>query len=128
MKFATMSKSLVVGLALVLASSAFAATKASLNLQSPATVNGTQLKAGEYKVQWEGNGPNVEVSILKGKNVVAKVPAKLVDLNTASQNDVALVKTGDDGSRSLAGVRFQGKKVALEIGESSDGMQGGSSR
>lgn len=128
MKFATVSKSLVLGLAVVLASSAFAATKATLNLQGPATVNGTQLKAGEYKVQWEGNGPNVEVSILKGKNVVAKVPAKLVDLNAASQNDVALVKTGDDGSRSLAGARFQGKKVALEIGESTDTMQSGSSR
>jgi len=86
------------------------------------------LKAGEYKVQWEGTGPNVEVSILKGKNVVAKVPAKLIDLNAASQNDVALVRTGEDGSRSLAGVRFQGKKVGLDIGESSDGMQSGSSR
>lgn len=128
MKFATVSKSLVLGLAVLLASSAFAASKATLNLQSPATVNGTQLKAGEYKVQWEGTGPNVEVSILKGKNVVAKVPAKLIDLNAASQNDVALVRTGEDGSRSLAGVRFQGKKVGLDIGESSDGMQSGSSR
>ena len=50
MKFATISKSVVMGLALLLASSAFAATKASLNLQHPTTVNGTKLKAGDYKL------------------------------------------------------------------------------
>ncbi|MBZ5681858.1 MAG: hypothetical protein LAO24_17310 [Acidobacteriia bacterium] len=128
MKFATVSKSLVMGLAVLLASSAFAATKGSLQLNHPVSVNGTQLKAGEYKVQWDGNGPNVEVSIIQGKNVVVKVPAHVVDLNTPSQNDAAVVQKNNDGSSTLAGVRFGGKKIALEIGESSDGMQAGSSK
>ena len=83
MKFTTVSKSLMMGLALLLASSAFAATKAELVLQSPTSVNGTKLKAGEYKLQWDGTGPNVEVSIMQGKTVVAKVPAKVVDLKAA---------------------------------------------
>ena len=69
MKFATVSKSLMMGLALLLASSAFAATKASLTLQNPATINGTKLKAGEYRLEWDGSGPNVEVSITQGKKV-----------------------------------------------------------
>ena len=128
MKFATVSKSLVLGLAVVLASSAFAATKGNLQLTHPVTVNGTQLKAGDYKVQWEGSGPNVELSILQGKNVVAKVPARVVDLSAASRNDAAVTRKNDDGSSNLAGVRFEGKKVALEIGEASDGMQAGSSK
>ena len=68
MKFATISKSLVMGLALLLASSAFAANKATLTLTDPASVNGTKLKAGEYKLQWDGTG-SVEVSIVQGKNV-----------------------------------------------------------
>ena len=87
MKFATVSKSLVMALALLLASSAFAATKGSLQIGNPVTVNGTTLKPGDYKVQWEGSGPNVEVSILQGKNVVAKAPAHVVDLPAASPND-----------------------------------------
>jgi hypothetical protein len=33
-----------------------------------------------------------------------------------------------DGTSTLAGARFEGKKFALEIGESSDGMQAGSSK
>lgn len=128
MKFATISKTVVLGLAVLLASSAFAASKGTLNLQNPTTVNGTKLKAGEYKLEWEGTGPNVELSIRQGKNVLAKVPAKIVDLNSASSNDAAMVKMNGDGTSTLSGARFQGKKYALEIGESSDGMQAGSSK
>ncbi len=127
MKFANVSKSLVVGLALLLTSSAFAASKANFTLNSDTSVNGTKLKAGEYKLEWDGSGPNVEVSILKGKKVVAKVPAKLVDLEKASNNDAAVLKQ-NGGDSTLAGVRFQGKKYALELGEAGDGMQAGSSK
>lgn len=128
MKFATVSKSVVMGLALLLASGAFAGTKADLVLNNPTTLNGTKLKAGEYKLEWDGTGPNVEVSVLQGKKVVAKVPAKLVDLSTPSQNNAAVVTQNGDGTTSLAGVRFQGKKFSLELGESSEGMQAGSSK
>jgi len=127
MKFATVSKSAVMGLALLLASSAFAGTKAHLQLQNPTTVNGAKLKAGDYKLEWEGTGPNVEVSILQGKTVVAKVPAKVVDLKAPAQNDAAVVNHNDDGSVSLAGARFSGKPYALEL-ESSDSMQSGSAK
>jgi len=128
MKFSTVSKSLILGLALLLASSAFAATKASLTLPNPATVNGTKLKAGDYKLQWDGSGPYVEVSILQGKTVVAKVPAKVVDLPAPSDNSAAVVTQNPDGSATLAGVRFEGKKFALEITESGGSMDSGSSR
>ncbi len=128
MKFATVSKTLLMGLALLLASSAFAATKGQMTLLSPATVNGTNLKAGDYKLEWDGTGSDVQVTILQGKNVIAKVPAKVVDLSTPAANNAAIVNSGENGKRSLAGARFQGKKYALQIGESSDEMQGGSSR
>jgi hypothetical protein len=128
MKFATVSKSLVMGLALLLASSAFAGTKANLTLQNPTVVNGAKLKPGDYKLQWDGSGPNVEVSIMQGKTVLAKVPAKVVDLSSPAQNNAAVVKHNDDGTSTLAGARFEGKKFALELGDSSDGMQAGSSK
>jgi hypothetical protein len=128
MKFATVSKSLMLGLALLLASSAFAATKGSLQLNNPTTVNGTKLKPGDYKIEWEGSGPAIELSIKQGKNVIAKVPARIVELNSAPANDAAVTHRNEDGTSSLLGVRFQGKKFALELSESSDGMQAGSSK
>ena len=128
MKFATVSKSLVVGLALLLAASAFAATKGTLQLNNPTTVNGVKLKPGEYKVQWDGAGPNVEVSILQGKSVLAKAPARLVDLSAASPHSAAVIMRNDDGTSTLSGIRFEGKKFALEVGSASDGTQAGSSK
>src|ERR1700741_5201765 len=107
------SKSLFLGLALLLATSAFAANKGSLTVQEPITVNGTKLPAGDYKVQWEGNGPSVELSIMQGKKVVTKVPAQIVNLDQPSQSDATVVKNNGDGSRSLSEVRLSGKKFAI---------------
>jgi len=127
MKFATVSKGqlvkiLVLGLALMLASSAFALSKGSLQLSNAVTLNGTTLKPGEYKVQWEGSGPNVEVSILQGKNVVATTTAHMVDLQSPSSSDAAVTLKNDSGPNSLSGLRFQGKKFALELTDAGHGM------
>jgi hypothetical protein len=111
------SKSLSLGLALLLATSAFAANKGSLTVQEPMTVNGTQLKPGDYKVQWDGNGPSVELSITQGKKVIAKVPAHVVTLEEPSQSDAAVVKNNGDGTKSLTEVRLSGKKFSLTVGE-----------
>jgi hypothetical protein len=131
MKFATVSKSLILGLAVLLTSSAFAGTsaKGSLQLSNPVVVNGTTLKPGDYKLNWEGEGPNVELSIIQGKNVVAKVPAHVVDLTSPAANTAAVTKKQDSGPNALAGIRFQGKKTALEIGDSNSmGGDSGSSK
>lgn len=127
MKFTTVTKSLMLGAALMLASSAFAATKANLELYNTASVNGTTLQAGTYKLEWDGAGPNVEVSILKGKNVVAKVPAKVVDLAAPAAGDSVVFST-DNGSNTVSAVRFNGKKYALELNPAAGGMEGGSSK
>ena len=113
----TTSKSFFLGLALLLATSAFAANKGSLSVQEPVTINGTQLKPGDYKVQWDGNGPSVELSITQGKKVIAKVPAHMVNLEAASPSDAAVVKNNGDGTKSLSEVRLSGKKFSLALGE-----------
>ncbi len=128
MKFATVSKSLILGLALLLASSAFAVTKGHLQLQSSTVVNGTQLKPGDYKLQWDGTGPDVELSIMQGKKVLAKVPAKVVELKTKAMQDSAIVDNNTDGTSSLAGVHFAGKSFALQLPETVEGMQAGSAK
>jgi hypothetical protein len=111
------SKSLLLGLALLLATSAFAANKGSLNVQEPVTVNGTKLAPGDYKLAWDGTGPSVELSITQGKKVVAKVPARMVTLENPSQGDAAVVKDNGDGTKSLSEVRLSGKKFAFAVGE-----------
>jgi hypothetical protein len=128
MKFATVSKSLLMGLALFLATSAFAATKGSLQLGSEVKLNGTTLKAGDYRVEWYGAGPKVELSILQGKKVVAKAEAQMVDLPAPAADDAAVTVKNASGPNSLTGIRFHGKKYALNLASASEGMNEGSSQ
>ena len=128
MKFATVSKSLFMGLALLLATSAFAATKGSLQLTSPVTVNGTMLKAGDYRVEWDGAGPNVESASSTARSGWQKFPPMWSRWRSRRTHDAALTQKNGSGPDTLAGVRFEGKKFELDLGQG-DGMQsGGSSR
>jgi len=102
-------------LALLLATSGFAANKGSLQVDDPVTVNGKQLTPGEYTVKWDGAGPNVELNIMKGKNVVATVPAHMFDLEQSPNRDAVVTSTNSDGHKSLSEIRFSGKKYAFAV-------------
>jgi hypothetical protein len=126
MKVSKISKGLLLGLALLLATSAFAANKGSLLVSDAFSISGKQLAPGDYTVKWEGTGPNVELSILQGKTVVATTPARLVDLSSSASQNTAVVRKNGDGSRSLTEIRFSGKKFALAIGEETAKAEQGS--
>ena len=110
-----LAKTVVLGLAVLLASSAFASNKGSLQVREAIEVNGQQLAPGEYQVNWDGTGPNVEVSIMRGKKEVVKTTAKVVALDKASDYDAAVIDHAS-GKASVSEVRFAGKKYALAIG------------
>jgi hypothetical protein len=132
MKFANVSKGLLLGLALLFATSVFAASdpnKGSLTTMADVTVNGKVIPAGEYTLRWEGTGPNVQLNILKGKTVVATTPARRVDIEKSFNSDAAVVKGNEDGTRSLSEVRFAGKKYVLMVGgEEATSEAGGASK
>jgi hypothetical protein len=110
-----LAKTVVLGLAVLLASSAFASNKGTLKVHETLEVNGQQLAAGEYQLRWDGTGSNVEVSFMQGKKEIAKTSAKLVNLDKASDNDAALVDHSS-GKAIVTEVRFAGKKYALALG------------
>ena len=111
----------------LLAASTFAANtnKGSLELQHPAQVAGKQLAAGSYNIKWEGSGDQVELNIMQGNKSVLTTNARVVQMQAAASNDNALINVNPDGSRSVAEIRFRGKKFALEI--SGDGAGAGAS-
>ena len=110
MSVSKISKGLLLGMALLLATSGFAANKGTLQVNDPVTVNGKQLGAGEYTVKWDGAGPNVELNILRGKNVVATVPARTAAV-TISSVVPAQISTHAPESAGLPG-RFTLQRLA----------------
>jgi hypothetical protein len=123
MKFATMAKGLIFGLALMLATSAFAETKGNLTLHHAVTLNGVTLPAGDYKVRWEGGGPEVQLSFMRGRKVLATTQARLSNLDYPAADDADVVQVSDSGERALIGVRFKGNSLAMDILESGQNGQ-----
>lgn len=116
MKWNQVVKSFVLALAVVAATSAFAGTnKGTLHLSEDAQINGQSVPAGTYQLRWEGTGSNVELSVMNGKQVVAKTPARVVEAKDAYSYDSTLVDRSGS-SRQVKEVRFAGKKYALVVG------------
>ena len=121
-----LAKTVVLGLAVLLASSAFASSKGTLQVHETLEVNGQQLAAGEYQLRWDGTGSNVEVSFMRGRKEVAKASAKVVALDRASDFDSAVVDHSS-GKATVTEVRFAGKKYALALGATEKAEMSGNS-
>jgi len=120
MNFSRISKTVLPALLLLLATSALAANKqnkGSIELDKPATIGGHQVAPGEYKLTWDGTGPNVDLMILSYGKLVATVPAHLIELDRPERNNGYEAHTNDDGSRTLKRIEFGGKKYALTFGD-----------
>ena len=119
----TLKGSLLATIVLI-AGSALASSKGSLDLQHATSVGGKQLPSGSYTIRWDGTGDQVELKIYQGKAVVASASARVVKTDTPQRYDSAVTMKNGDGSLSLAQIRFAGKSYALEI--SNDGGASGS--
>ncbi len=95
------------------------ATKGTLKLFEPVTVQGKQLAPGQYTVEWNGEGPNVQLSIASGKNAVASVSARVVPVSPKNATSGYSSTKQQDGSSTLTNVFFQGKTFELQIADQS---------
>jgi hypothetical protein len=125
MKLTNLAKTVVLGLAVLLASSAFASNKGSIEVREPFQINGQQLAAGEYQLRWDGTGSTVEVSFIQHKKEVAKATAKVVTLDKSASYDTAVLDHSN-GKAIVSEVRFAGKKYALALGNTEKADMGAS--
>jgi hypothetical protein len=109
---------IVAVLAFGLSLNAFAKDKneTRVTLSDSVQVGTTGLKPGDYTLQWEGNGPDVQVKVLKGRNLVATVPARL-EQGTSGRNADAITIRSVSNVKTLDQVDFAGGKRSLVFGE-----------
>jgi len=106
-------------MAMLFATTAFAAAnKTSIQVNNGVTVGGKTLSPGKYTVTWEGQGQNVDLTVIKGKELIVKTPARLLDLPGVSANNAVVVKDNPDGTRALSQIQISGKKFVLDLGSS----------
>ena len=80
------------------------ANKKTIKFSEPTTVGSFTLKPGEYTVEWNGSGPDVQVSFSQSRNTIVTVPATL----EAAQNQYDLsyaYNSEQSGACSLSEIR-----------------------
>lgn len=115
----------LMGAALMLSGAVLAgdANKGSLQLAEKVNVEGKTLNPGSYKVEWEGSGPTVQVSILQGRNTVATFPARVVDAGVPNQENAYSTTASQDGSLTLTAIYLGGKRTTLQVEKNQSASQ-----
>lgn len=103
---------------LLLPGSALAANNTSrpVNIPTAVVVQGQHLRAGHYKVEWQGTGPRVYVNFMRNGKTIATVPAMLRMNDTqAKQDDIETRQSASD-QNVLQEIDFGHQKEALSFG------------
>jgi hypothetical protein len=111
------TKGLLLGASLFLATAAFAGEKATVKVYEDVKVSGKTIAPGKYDVEWTGAGDTAQLSIRKGNETVATVPAKIIATKSAPASTGYSTKSESDGSKSLTSILVAGKKYTLELGQ-----------
>ena len=109
------------GAALLLASCAIAGetNKTNITVADKVIVEGKTIEPGKYQVEWTGNGPNVQVTVARGKQQVASFPAKLTEQASSNATSAYSTSAAADGTKSLTAIYVGGKKYVLEVDQAS---------
>jgi len=87
----------------------------SVDISATVQVEGAQLKPGNYKVEWQGTGPDIQVTFLQNGKTVATVPATL-KTNDAQVTQDQIVT--DSANNTLSEIDFRRDKEALVFQQS----------
>jgi ABC-type thiamine transport system substrate-binding protein len=89
----------------------------SVNISDSVQVGGKQLEPGSYKVEWQGNGPEIQVNFVRNGKTVATVPGTLKTDGKVTQDDV-VIGTTSTNTKTLEEIDFGRNKESLVFEQS----------
>jgi len=95
--------------------------KGTLRLDDKVVVDGKPLEPGNYRIEWDGSGPTVQVKLLQGKLAVATLPARLTEQATPNSQDGYATTAEPNGSRALTTIYL--KRFTLQIDQNETNPQ-----
>ena len=106
-----MTKKLALSLFIFALAVALGASSYSLNLSKPAVVNGTELKAGDYKVEVNGSK-----AVIKNSKTSVEAEVNVENLPTKANQSTACC-LAEDGKYRLQELRLGGTNMKLTFKE-----------
>jgi hypothetical protein len=93
----------------------------SVQILDVVQIGSTRLEPGNYKVEWQGTGPAVQVSFQQNGKTVVTVPATLkTNDDQVTQNSIMTEATSAD-TTELKEIDFGRQKEALVFDQNPDG-------
>jgi hypothetical protein len=107
-------------LALLSSVSALARDKNQHSVQIPdyVQVGGAQLKPGNYRVEWQGTGPEIQVNFVRDGKTVATVPGTLKTNDAQVRQDDIVTATTSANTKTLKEIDFGRNKESLVFEQS----------
>ena len=76
-------------------------------------VGGKQLESGNYKVEWQGTGPEIQVNFVRDGKTVATVPGTLKTNDAKVTQDDIMTDTANASIQTLTEIDFSRNKESL---------------
>ena len=93
----------------------------SVEISDAVQVGSTQLRPGNYKVEWQGTGPAVQVSFQQNGKTVVTVPATLKTNDDQVTQDSIMTEATSADTTELKEIDFGRQKEALVFDQNPDG-------
>jgi hypothetical protein len=85
----------------------------SVEIPDSVQVAGTQLNPGNYKVEWQGAGPEIQVNFMRDGKTVATVPGTLKTNDPRVTQDDIVTGTNNTNTKTLTEIDFGRNKESL---------------
>ena len=90
----------------------------SVQISDSVQVGGTQLKPGNYKLEWQGTGPEVQVNFVRDGKTVATAPGTLKTNDPHVTQDDMVTNTTSPNTKTLKEIDFSHNKESLVFEQS----------
>ena len=94
----------------------------SVEIYDVVQIGGTTLKPGNYKVEWQGIGPAVQVSFQQNGKTVVTSPGTLKTNDDQVRQDAIVTEATGAGTSTLKEIDFGHQKKALVFDQNPGGM------
>src|SRR5208283_5735164 len=85
----------------------------SVEIPDSVQVGSAQLQPGNYKVEWQGTGPEIQVNFVRDGKTVATVPGTLKTNDAKVTQDDIMTDTANASIQTLTEIDFSRNKESL---------------
>ena len=79
------------------------------------SVGATALKAGSYKVSWNGEGDQVQVTFARSNETVAQAKGRFVSRSSKASHTGIVVRDNGGGSRTITELVIRGRSEVIVL-------------